>query len=186
MIRDDQIDAQLAGADRGVCAADAAVDRNDQRDAVRVEPLDGRRLQPVPVLQPFRDEVAHVGAEQLEAAAQDDRRRHAVHVVVAVNGDPLLPRNRGQDALDGDAHVRKRHRIVQLVERGVEETRGVLGIGEAALAQQPRDDRRHIQGRCERRGGGFVAGCDVPAGRNGGHQRIVASTFLSNTASSWN
>ena len=40
-----------------------------------------------------------VGAEQLERAAQDDRGGDAVHVVVAVDGDPLPPRDgrRGSD-----------------------------------------------------------------------------------------
>ena len=93
MVGDDQIDAELARAPRRVGAADAAVDRDDQRDAVGVQPIDRRRLQAVAVLQPLGDEVDDVGAEQFERAAQDDRRRDAVDVVVAVDGDPLLPRD---------------------------------------------------------------------------------------------
>ena len=92
-----------------------------ERDAVGVQPLDRRRLQAVAVLQPLGDEVDDVGAEQLERAPQDDRRRDAVDVVVAVDGDPLLPRDRRQDAIDRDAHVGERHRIVQMIERRVQE-----------------------------------------------------------------
>ena len=54
------------------------------------EPIERRRLQAVPVAQALRDEVDDVGAEQLERAAQNDRRRDAVDVVVAVNRDALL------------------------------------------------------------------------------------------------
>ena len=89
MIGDDQIDAELARAPRRLGAADAAIHRHDQRDAVGVQPLDRRRLQAVAVLQPLRDEVDDVGAEQLERAAQDHGRRDAVDVVVAVDRDPL-------------------------------------------------------------------------------------------------
>ena len=104
------------GATRGVRAADAAVDRDDQRDAVGVQPLDGRRLQAVAVLEPLGDEVHDVGAEQLERPPQDDGRGHAVHVVVAVDGDPLPARDRRQDPVDRQPHVGERHRIVQMVE----------------------------------------------------------------------
>ena len=54
MVGDDQIDAELARAARGLGAADAAVDRDDERDAVGVQPIDGRRLQAVPVLAAVR------------------------------------------------------------------------------------------------------------------------------------
>ena len=76
-----------------VGAADAAVDRDDQRDAVGVQPLDRRRLQAVAVAQPLRDEVHDVAAEHLQRAAQDHRRGDAVDVVVAVDRDPLLARD---------------------------------------------------------------------------------------------
>ena len=63
MIGDDQIDAQLARAARRLGAADAAVDRDDQRHPVGVQPFDCRRLQSVAVLQPLRDEMHHIGAK---------------------------------------------------------------------------------------------------------------------------
>ena len=87
-----EIDAELARAPRRVGAADAAVHRHDQRDALGVQPLDRRRLQSVAVAQPLGDEVHDVGAEQLERAAQDHGRGDAVDVVVAVDRDPLLAR----------------------------------------------------------------------------------------------
>ena len=50
VVGDDQIDAELARAARRVGAADAAVHRDDERDAVGVQPVDRRRLQAVAVL----------------------------------------------------------------------------------------------------------------------------------------
>ena len=73
-------------------AADAAVDRDDERHAVGVQPLDCGRLQAVAVAQPLGDEVDDVAAEHLERAAQDHGGRDAVDVVVAVNGDALALR----------------------------------------------------------------------------------------------
>ena len=57
-------DTELARPARGVGAANAAIDGNDQRDAVGMQALDRRRLQAVAVAQPLRDEMHDVGAEQ--------------------------------------------------------------------------------------------------------------------------
>ena len=46
-------------------------------------------LEAVPVAQPLGDEVHDFSAEHLERPAQDDGRRDAVDVVVAVNRDAL-------------------------------------------------------------------------------------------------
>ena len=89
VVGDDQVDAELARAPRGLDAADAAVDRDDQRHAVGVQPIDRRRLQAVAVAQPLGDEVHDVAAEHLERAAEDHGRGDAVDVVVAVNRDAL-------------------------------------------------------------------------------------------------
>ncbi len=68
VVGDDQIDAELAGAPRGVGAADAAVHRHDQRDALGVQPLDRRRLQAVAVAQPLGDEVRSTSAPSSSSA----------------------------------------------------------------------------------------------------------------------
>ena len=92
VVGDDQIDAELAGAPRRLGAANAAVDRHDQLHAFGVQPIDRAGLQAVAVGQPLGNEVADVGAQQLERAAQDHRRGDAVDVVVAVDGDALAIR----------------------------------------------------------------------------------------------
>jgi hypothetical protein len=176
VIRDDQIDAELSGPAGRIASADAAVDRDDERDALRVKPLDRRRLQSVPVLQPFGDEVHDVAAEQLERAPQDYGRRDAVHVVVAVNGDPLLACDGRQDPIDRDPHIRERHGIVEVIQAGVQEAGGLLGIAEAPLTQQARDDGRDAEGGGQLRGRGFIAGQQVPFRGDGGHPQPPSST----------
>ena len=116
MIRDDEIDAQLARAPGRFDTADAAIDRDDERHAVGVQTLERLGLQTIAVLQPIRDEVDDVGAEQLQRAAKNDGRRNAVAVVVAMDGDALLPFDRGKDPFDGGRHIRQPEWIVQMVE----------------------------------------------------------------------
>ena len=117
-----------------------------------VQPVDRRRLQAVAVPQALGDEVHDVAAEHLERAAQDDRRGDAVDVVVAVDRDPLAPREGALEPLDRAAHVGEPEGIVQVLERGVQEAAGALGVAEAAQAQQPGDtgvqaERRRERGR---------------------------------------
>ena len=137
---------------RGGAAADAAVDRDDDARAGGVQAIDVGRLQAVAVAQALRQEVRDVAAEQLERAAQDHRRRDAVDVVVAVDRDPLLARDRGQQALD-----RRRRGRSAGTDRGDDRAtaRGsgaaASGVVDAALAQQAGDDRRHVERRGQRR-----------------------------------
>ena len=102
VVGDDEVEAELARPARRLGAPDAAIHRDDQRDAFRVQPLDRRRLQAVAVAQPLGDEVHDVAAEQLERAAQDHGGGDAVDVVVAVDRDAFLARDGGQDAVDRD------------------------------------------------------------------------------------
>ena len=124
VVGDDQVDAELARPPRRFDAADAAVDGNDQRDAVGVQPLDGRRLQAVAVAQPLGNEMDDVAAEHLERATEDDGRRDAVDVVVAVNGDPLAAGDGLLEPLDRRRHAGQLERIVQVIQRRVKEPPG--------------------------------------------------------------
>ena len=100
-------------------AADAAVDRDDQLHALGVQPFDRRRLQAVAVAQPLGNEVDDVAAEHLERAPQDHGGGDAVDVVVAVDRDPLAPRERPLEPLDRRVHAGEPERIVQVIERRV-------------------------------------------------------------------
>ena len=52
-----------------------------------------------------------------------------------------------EQPIDGRPHVGQQERIVQVGEIGREETAGAAGIVQPALAQQPRDHRRHPERR---------------------------------------
>ena len=132
------------------------------RAPARVQPLDRRRLQAVAVTQPVRHEVHDVAAQHLDRTAKDHRRRDAVDVVVAVNDDPLVARDRAQQALDGLAHAGQQKRIVKLIERGLEKALRGRRDRQPPLAQQPRDDRGHAQGRGRQSDRGFVDGHVLP------------------------
>ena len=162
MVGDDQVDAEFVGPARRLGAADAAVHRDDHLHALGVQPLHGRRLQAVAVAQPLGIEVGDVAAEQFERPPQDDRRGHAVDVVVAVDGNAFAPFERGAEAVDGLAHVGQAERIPQLRQLRVEEALRRLRIGVAAMAQQPRHDGRHVERRGQPCGGCVVTHDGVP------------------------
>ena len=166
MVGDDQVDAELAGAARRFRRADAAVDRDDQLHAFGVEAIDGARLQTVAVGQPFGNEVADVGAEQLERAPQNHGGRDAVDVVVAVDGNALATADRQQQPIGRAFEAGEPERIVELIERRVQEPRRLVGVGDAANRQQPRRHRRHaerLRQRCRR---GLVVRFRIPDRRN--------------------
>ena len=145
VVGDDQVDAELAGAPCRLAGANAAVDRDDQPHAIGVQLLDRDRLQPVAVAHALGKKVDDVAAEHFERASQDDRGGDAVDVVVAVDRDLLALRDRALQPRNGDVHARQPKRIVQVIERGIQEPRGHFGVAEPAHAEQPRDRRMHIQ-----------------------------------------
>jgi hypothetical protein len=162
VIGDDQVHAELACAQSRFGASNAAVNRDNEGHALGVEPIDGRTLQAVAVAQALGDEMHHVPAEQLERAAQDHGRSDPVDVVVTVNRDPLVLRQRLLDTQDRALHVGQLERIVQMFQRRVEEPRGAIHVGKPAQAQQPRDDRLHAECSSQRRGLVIVARQVVP------------------------
>jgi hypothetical protein len=45
-----------------------------------------------------------------------------------MDSDPFLPLNRREDPFDSDQHIFKQHRIVQMIERRVQEATGKLRV----------------------------------------------------------
>ena len=88
-----------------------------------------------------------VPAEPLQGAAQDDRGRDAVDVVVAVDRDALAPLDRREQAIDRGPHVGEQERVVELIERGVQEPARGFGVGLSAEHEQPGHDRFDAEGR---------------------------------------
>ena len=153
VIRDDEIDVELARPPRRLVAANAAVDRDDEPHAVGLQPIERLGLQSVAVVHPVRDEMHDRRAKQLERAAKDDGGRDAVAVVVAMNGDALLPLDRRKNPFHRFRHVGKPERIVQMIERRMEKPLRELRRVDPANREQPRDGgadaqlvRQHIGG----------------------------------------
>ena len=125
VVGDDQIDAELIRALCRFSTPDAAIDRHDHPHVEARQPLDGRRLQPIPVAQPLGNVVHHVGAQQLQRAPEHDGGRDTVDVVVAVHGNSLASRNRPEQTIDADVQVDEQIRIVQMLQGGIEKAGGV-------------------------------------------------------------
>ncbi len=162
VVGDDEVDAELAGTARRLGAPDATVHRHDHAHAVGVQPLHRRGLQAVAVPHPFGDEVRDVTSEQFQRATQDDRRGHAVDVVVAVDRDPLPALERGAQPIDRGPHVGEAIRVVQLGELRIEEPVGRLGVGMPPMPEKARDDRRHVERDGQRLRGRLVTHDGVP------------------------
>ena len=156
MVRDDQVHPQVACPRGGFRRANAAIHRDDQPRTVLVQPIDRRPLQTVAVAEPLRDEVHHVGAKQFERATQNHRRRHAVHVVVAVDGDAVFRFNCAEDALYGRAHVGQPERVVEILEARRQKAPRVIKGAKSTDTEQPRGDRRHTELPRERLDGTLV------------------------------
>jgi hypothetical protein len=176
MVGDDQVEAQLPGSRRRFAAPDPAVDRHDERHPVGVQAVDCRRLQTVPISQPLRDEVHDVAAEQLQRAPQDHRRGDAVDVVVAVDRDALVLRDRALEPFDRASHVREREGVVEVFDGRVQKAPGTVGIRQPPKAQQPRDDGVHAERRRQRGGLLVVAREVIPEQRPGHDDRVTVAT----------
>ena len=150
VVCDDQVDPEFLRATTRLDAADAAVDRHDDVHTFGVQALDRGRLQPVPVAQPLGDEVHYLTAEQFERSTQDDRRRDAVHVVIAMHGNAFTARNGRLETCDRLAKSGESEGIVEMIERGREEPRRVAGLGQTRAS--PASVRRRARARARARG----------------------------------
>ena len=145
VVRDDQIETQLAGALRRLHAANAAIHRHHHPNALRMQTLDRPGVQPVAVLQALGNEVRHVTLQELEGAAQHDGGADSIGIVVAVHGDRFASLHGTEEPLDGAVEVRETRRVVQIVEAGVQEPAGRVRVREAALDEQTGCERVHRQ-----------------------------------------
>ena len=94
-----------------------------------------------------------ISTEQLEAAAENDRRGDPVDVVVAVDCNSFAAADGCQQAVDGWPHVRQTERVQQVIERRLQESAGRLRRVEASQAQQAGGDWFDAQCAPQRVGG---------------------------------
>ena len=93
---------------------------------------------------------------------EHDGGRDAVYVVVAVHGNALAASNGGPEPLDADVEIGKQRRIVEMLERGIQESAGRVGRRQPALYEQARGYRADPELGGEHVGRGLVAVEVVP------------------------
>jgi hypothetical protein len=112
MVRDDDVDAEFVGAAYHLRGADPGVHADDQ-----LHPLLGRGFHhfgahAVAVFQAVRHMIRGDTAGQFEGLGEQHHAGSAVHVVVAVDQDPLALADGARDPLDGHRHVAQGQGIV--------------------------------------------------------------------------
>ena len=112
VIRDDDVQAELTGTRDLGHGGDAAVDGDDEVDAVGRELLDRLEREAVALVEAARKAPLDIGAELPQDENADGRRGDPVDVVVAVNTDPLAVGDGLPDPLHRDRHVTERQRVV--------------------------------------------------------------------------
>jgi hypothetical protein len=75
MVSDDQVETEIPGPGSRLDPSDAAIDRDDQMHAERMQTIDRRWLQSISVAEALGKEVRDVCAQQLEGSAQDSPSR---------------------------------------------------------------------------------------------------------------
>ena len=151
MVRDNQINAQLPRHPRRLHRRHAAIHRHDHLrppTPVRRQLPDRIRVQPIPLLQPMRHIRPHIRVRRdvLADVVQDRRRRHPIHVIVAVDHDPLARSQRRHYPLGRKVQIGYQRWVVQLAQFRIEEHACVRRVGNAAHAEQAGGQRR-----CSRR-----------------------------------
>ena len=140
VVADDEVHAALVGVGHLVDGFDAAVERDDECDATADGVVDALERDAVALIVAVGDVVFDrrgVGAEEFV----DQRHgRCAVHVVIAINHDPLLVAQSLVEALDSLEHVGHQEGVVQVAEVGVEVVEGLVGGGDTSLHEQQADD----------------------------------------------
>ena len=169
MVGDHDVHARRAGRGDLLHRRDRAVHRDEQPRPARGEPLDGGEREPVAVVDPARQVPVDVGAQRPQRADEHRRRAHAVHVVVAVHGDPR-PALHVREDLRG-ALAQAAERVRRMAHVGVEERPRERGVREPAPHQHLRDDVRDAQRGAQPLGGGVVVRGDIEAGV--GHRSVT-------------
>ena len=172
VIGDDDVDPELRGAGHRVDGRDAAVDRDEQANAVARQPLDRLDGQAVALVEPAREMRLDLGAEPAQHRHGKRGRADAVRVVVAVDADRLAGRDRALEAHARGGHVAQKHRIVRravLVEERPRRIGGRMAAPDQHLGGRPPDAQlvREPVSILRR------ARVDQPGGRGLGHPAML-------------
>ena len=144
VVDDDRVQPQRAGDGERAVVAAAAVEGQEQGDAVGREAADGRLVQPVAVA-PRRqlDEGRQRPGRGGPQGQRGDRRRgDAVGVVVAEHGHGLAPVDGFFESCGGLVHIQHQHGVPELLLSPVQKFLRLLGVVYASQGEHHRLKRR--------------------------------------------
>ncbi|MBV6467223.1 MAG: hypothetical protein PGMFKBFP_02566 [Anaerolineales bacterium] len=148
MVRDDEVQPEVTRVAGFFGRADSAVHADDESNPVRVEFVERVVVQSVAFLEAVGDVLVDVAAEGAQTLDQQRGGGDAVHVVIAIDGDPFAIRERGLDAIHGDAHVLHLERVGAEVRLGAQEGLSLRIGGDAAVEEDlPQDGRMGVERR---------------------------------------
>ena len=161
VIGDDHVEAARLRSRDLLDRCDPAVDGNEQAAAFVGEPRDRDVRDAVALLEAARQMPLDVGAERAQRQNGERRGADAVHVVVAVDADPLAGGDCRVDPVDRNGHVPEQERIVWLDLAGDERAR-LLEVAVAAPDENRRRDLPEVERIGERADVGVVTVIDRP------------------------
>ena len=141
MVRDDERHAQLPAEPGLLQRRDAAVHRDDEPHALRMELADGPGVQAVALLEPPGDVDDAVRTYAAQKIRQQAGGRDAVHVIIAEHGDALPELQRLPHRLHGAVHLPQEKGVKQRRVRAQQLLR-LLRSPAAAPGQHARRQRR--------------------------------------------
>ena len=138
VVTDDEVDPTLVGIVDAFVGLDAAVEGDDQLEAIFGGIVDAFEGDAVAFLIAVGDVKLDflLLEERLEIGVDHRYGRGAVNIVIAVNQQLFIVVDGLQHAVDSLVHVLHEERIMQLGERGTEESLGFLVVGDSALDKQ--------------------------------------------------
>ena len=146
MVGDDHVDGQFIGAAHHFGGADSGVHAHDEPHPFGGGGFDHFGAHAIAIFEAVWNVITAGAAGQLDGLGQKHHRGGSIHIVVAVDQD-LLPLADGfPQARDGPRHVAHGERVVELVERRLEEAARGGGVAQAAVHQNSRGRSADAEG----------------------------------------
>ena len=161
MVGDDDFEAERTRVLDLGNGGDAAVDRDDELEALAGEPRQRVGIQAVALLEPRRQMPRDIGTQFAQQQHRERGRADPVGVIVPVDADAGACGDGRVDHLDGLAHVSERERVVPR-ECPSEETPRVLRLAVAPPDEHGSGHLVDVERLCERAHGGMCARCELP------------------------
>ena len=138
VVADDEVDALAVGVFDAFHGLDAAVEGDDEFEAVVgriVDAFDGDAIAFLVAVGDVELDLLLL-EERLEVGVDHRHGSGAVHIIVAIDQDFLAVVDGLKHAFDGLVHVLHEEGVVELRERGAEERFGFFVVGNSALDKQ--------------------------------------------------